>query len=73
MRRWLCLTWIAAAALGAGGCATGPLQDNPLAVHTEMPLVAENPAYVPLIVELPIPETELVLVDVRVCHSEIPW
>ena len=49
MRRWLCLTWIAAAAaLGAGGCATGPLQDNPLAVHTELPLVAENPAYVPL-------------------------
>jgi hypothetical protein len=48
MWRRLCLTWIAAAALGAGGCATGPLQDNPLAVHTEMPLVAENPAYVPL-------------------------
>jgi hypothetical protein len=48
MWRWLCLTWTAAVAFVAGGCATGPLQDNPLAVRTETPLVAENPVYVPV-------------------------
>jgi hypothetical protein len=48
MWRWLCLTWTAAATFVAGGCATGPLQDNPLAVRTEMPLVADNPVYVPV-------------------------
>lgn len=48
MWRWLCLTWTAAAVLAVGGCATGPLQDNPLRVHTEMPLVAENPVFVPV-------------------------
>ena len=48
MWRWLCLTWTAAAAFVAVGCATGPLQDNPLSVHTEPPLVTENPVYVPV-------------------------
>jgi hypothetical protein len=48
MWRWLCLTWTASAGLVAAGCATGPLQENPLVVHTETPLVAENPVYVPV-------------------------
>jgi hypothetical protein len=48
MWRWLCLTWTASVALIAGGCASGPLQENPLAVQVETPLVAENPVYVPV-------------------------
>lgn len=48
MWRWLCLTWTASAVLAASGCATGPLQDNPFNVRTEMPLATENPVYITL-------------------------
>jgi hypothetical protein len=48
MWRWLCLTWTASALLVASGCATGPLQDNPLRVRTETPQVADNPVYIPV-------------------------
>jgi hypothetical protein len=48
MWRWLCLTWTAAAAVIAAGCSTGPLQDNPLLVRSEAPLITENPVYIPL-------------------------
>ena len=34
--------------LVACGCSTGPLQDNPFNVRTEMPLATENPVYIDL-------------------------
>jgi hypothetical protein len=48
MWRWLCLTWTATAALVVAGCASGPLQENPLVVPLEAPRAAENPVYVAL-------------------------
>jgi hypothetical protein len=44
MRRTL---WTAAVALGLGGCASGPLLDNPLLLRTDKPVPTENPVYVP--------------------------
>ncbi len=48
MRRTLAIGWIGAV-LFAGGCATGPLQENPLVIRPAAKAdVADNPVYVPL-------------------------
>lgn len=39
------LTWVAAAALLLGGCATGPLQENPLVLRGTT--IHENPLWIP--------------------------
>lgn len=46
MRRLWVFTWAAALTALAGGCATGPLLDNPGIIRPETP--CENPVYVPL-------------------------
>jgi hypothetical protein len=40
--------WIASITMLAVGCATGPLQENPVLVGPQPPLVQENPVYIPL-------------------------
>jgi hypothetical protein len=45
MRRTL---WTAALALGLGGCATGPLQENPLLLRPERLAARQNPVFLPL-------------------------
>lgn len=46
-KSWVCLpAW--AAVLILGGCATGPLLENPLVVKPELESTKENPIYVPL-------------------------
>jgi hypothetical protein len=48
MRRTLAIGWVGAL-LFAGGCATGPLQENPLVIRPAAKAdVADNPVYVPL-------------------------
>src|SRR5262245_51563202 len=48
MRRALSTAWAGTLALAAAGCATGPLQENPLLVGPPRPPAAcENPVYVP--------------------------
>ena len=48
MRRTLAIGWVGALLL-AGGCATGPLQENPLVIRPAAKAdVADNPVYVPL-------------------------
>jgi hypothetical protein len=37
----------AAVAIVLGGCATGPLQENPLLLRTDKPPIQENPVYIP--------------------------
>ena len=39
--------WTAAAALVVGGCATGPLLENPLLIRTDKVVPVENPVYIP--------------------------
>ncbi len=41
------LTWAAAAALLLGGCATGPLQENPLPLLAAPAVPQENPLWIP--------------------------
>jgi len=41
-------TWTALGALFLGGCATGPLVDNPVLVRPEKVGGCENPVYIPL-------------------------
>jgi hypothetical protein len=41
-------TWTALGALFLGGCATGPLQENPILVRPQKVGGCENPVYVPL-------------------------
>jgi hypothetical protein len=47
MGRWHWTTWTALAALLLGGCASGPLQDNPVLIRPEKVGGCENPLYVP--------------------------
>src|ERR1700736_1394749 len=48
MRRTLAIAWIGALLL-AGGCASGPLQENPLVVRPAAKAdCSDNPVYVPL-------------------------
>jgi hypothetical protein len=47
MRRLYAAAWAAALTAMAGGCATGPLADNPTLVNPAVPHV-ENPVYIPL-------------------------
>lgn len=46
-RRWW-FAWTGMLVTLAGGCATGPLLDNPALVQPEVGVVVENPVYVPL-------------------------
>jgi hypothetical protein len=39
--------WVAGAALVLGGCATGPLLENPLLLRTDKVVPVENPVYIP--------------------------
>jgi hypothetical protein len=48
MRRLYLAAWAAALTAIAGGCATGPLVDNPLFVRPEPDAAVENPVYIPL-------------------------
>jgi hypothetical protein len=48
LRRTLWITWAAAMAALAGGCASGPLLDNPLVITPDASVTIENPVYVPL-------------------------
>jgi hypothetical protein len=41
------LLWTAGLALWLGGCASGPLQENPLLVRAERACPHENPIYIP--------------------------
>jgi len=45
MRRTL---WTAALVLALGGCATGPLQENPLQLRPERLAAQQNPVFIPL-------------------------
>jgi hypothetical protein len=45
MRRTL---WTAALALALGGCASGPLQENPLVLRPERLAAQQNPVFLPL-------------------------
>lgn len=47
MGRWLCAMCVAMATALSGGCATGPLLENPLVVRPDRVPVQENPVYVP--------------------------
>src|SRR5271168_4818307 len=40
--------WTATLALLLAGCVSGPLQENPMLLRPQQPLVQENPVYVPL-------------------------
>jgi hypothetical protein len=40
--------WLASITMLVVGCATGPLQENPVLLRPQPPLVQENPVYVPL-------------------------
>lgn len=46
-RKWL-TAWLGAAVLWVGGCASGPLLDNPLPLRPEPGAPVENPVFVPL-------------------------
>jgi hypothetical protein len=48
MRRTLLRAWTGAVLLLAGGCATGPLLDNPLPLRPDAGPRVENPVYIPL-------------------------
>jgi hypothetical protein len=39
--------WAAGLAMSLAGCASGPLQENPILVRAESPPVHENPLYIP--------------------------
>jgi hypothetical protein len=48
MGRTLWTTWAGTLALLLAGCATGPLQENPVLVRPQKVVVQDNPVYVPL-------------------------
>jgi hypothetical protein len=47
MGRMLRTAWIAAMAVGLGGCSTGPLQENPSFIRPDRLMPQENPLYIP--------------------------
>jgi hypothetical protein len=48
MRRTLLRAWTGAVLLLAGGCASGPLLDNPVLLRPAAAPAVENPVYIPL-------------------------
>ncbi len=48
MWRTLVRAWTGAVLVLAGGCATGPLLDNPALVRPTADAPVENPVYIPL-------------------------
>lgn len=47
MRRAFLVAWLGVAALGAGGCASGPWLDNPAVLRPDMTAPVENPLFLP--------------------------
>jgi hypothetical protein len=47
MGRIALMTWIGLIMLGATGCMTGPIQDNPMFIHPDPSVHVENPVWVP--------------------------
>jgi hypothetical protein len=41
-------SWTALLTLSLAGCATGPLQENPLLIRPEKNMIQDNPVYIPL-------------------------
>jgi hypothetical protein len=47
MSRNLQIAWMGATMLGAFGCMTGPIQDNPMFIRPDPNITVENPVWVP--------------------------